>query len=963
MSTTRWTLVAVLMLGGGRVLAGPYDPALRFLTHRTPHFQIHYHQGEDALVLRLASIAEATHVRLSSAWGLPANRTTHVVLVDQTDLPNGSATVVPWNAIVIYPVPPSGAATIGNTDDWLEYVFTHEYAHILHLDRSRGWARLARGLFGRSVIAFPNLTLPLWQIEGIATLAESEDGAGRLHAGDFREVVDASARAGRFEPLDRINGGLVDWPSGQGWYAYGARFHQYLVRTYGPEKLRDLADRTAGRLPFLTAGAFRRVYGKSLGRLWAEFRQSAATAAAGDTPSSARAITRVGFLVDGPREAPDGSIYFTATDAHRFPGIYRLTAGRSRPERVVSRYGGDHVSVTARDVLFDQLEIVRGAALVSDLYLYDLTTGGTRRLTREARLSEADRSPDGGRIAAVQVTAGARQLVVLDATALLAASRATGMHALPVIARDVRDGVVYATPRWSPDGRLIAVERRRRNGPSTIVVLDGGTLRQISKVEASAGGRVVNPAWSANGASLFFAASDGDAPFEIRAVDLGPGGRITTPRLVLRVPGGARAPLPRRDGRLVFVGYTSAGHDLFEVERVEDQPADDERQPEQPLQPAQPAQPAQPIQPTPYRPFPTFVPRGWLPAVESRDDRLRLGGSVVGIDVLARHVVWASATWAVTTGDVAADLAPRARPDWDAAYTYQRWQPAFYVAAQDRTSLFDAVTSSGSRVPVAQREQTLDVGAWRPFRRVRWAQTALAAYHVERLTTDTPAMSDARTRAGVRAAWTFTSARRYGYSISQEDGVTMAVTGELIRPGFGADARSDALTADVRAYLPLGAPHAVLAARAALAASTGDDDVQRRFRLGGSDGNPSAGAFGSDAISLLRGFQDDVFVGDRVALVNVEARVPLLSVQRGWGTWPLFVRTIHAAAFTDIGHAWDGTPRWADRKIGYGVELSADVVAGFGLPLTWTAGIGWARDGAKTVPNAREFYFRVGRSF
>jgi hemolysin activation/secretion protein len=325
--------------------------------------------------------------------------------------------------------------------------------------------------------------------------------------------------------------------------------------------------------------------------------------------------------------------------------------------------------------------------------------------------------------------------------------------------------------------------------------------------------------------------------------------------------------------------------------------------------------------------------------------------------------VWATATWAVTTGSIAANLAPRARPDWDAAYTYQRWQPAFYAAAQDRTSLFDAVTSSGSLVPVAQREQTVDVGLWRPFRRVRWTHTALVAYHVERLNTDTPATSDARTRAGVRTAWTFNSARRYGYSVSQEDGVTMAVTGELIRPGLGADARSDALTADVRAYLPLGVPHAVLAARAALAASTGDGAVRRRFRLGGSDGNPSAGAFGSDAISLLRGFQDDVFVGDRVALVNLEARVPLLSVQRGWGTWPLFLRTIHAAAFTDIGHAWTDTPRWADRKIGYGVELSADVVAGFGLPLTWTAGMGWGHDGAKTIPNAREFYFRVGRSF
>ncbi len=56
---------------------------------------------------------------------------------------------------------------------------------------------------------------------------------------------------------------------------------------------------------------------------------------------------------------------------HRFPGIYRMKPGAAGPERVVSRYGGDHLSVTARDILFDQLEVVRGAALLSDLYLHE----------------------------------------------------------------------------------------------------------------------------------------------------------------------------------------------------------------------------------------------------------------------------------------------------------------------------------------------------------------------------------------------------------------------------------------------------------------------------------------------------------------------------------------------------------------------------------------------------------------
>ena len=952
------------LAGGAAAAAGPFDPALRFFTLVTPHFRIHYHAGEEALAARLASIAERTHVRLAAVWGAPRGTVTDVVLADQWDLSSGTASIVPRNQIVISPVPPSGASSIGNTDDWLDYVFTHEYAHVLHLDRSRGWARAARAVFGRTEVAFPNLSLPLWQIEGLATLAETGADDGRLHDGDFLEIVDAAARRRRLEPLDRVSGGLVDWPSGHGWYAYGARFHQYLLHTYGQGRLRALNDRTAGRLPFLTSGAFRDVFGKPLDALWRDFQVDVA-AHPGPAHPRADRLTTMGFVVAGPRQAADGSLYFTASDPRRFPGIYRLGPGEATPERVVSRYGGSSLSLHGSRVLFDQLEIVRGAALVSDLYVHDTGTGATRQLSRHARLLEADLSPGGDRIVAVQLSAGARGLVVLDADPLLNAPAPARAHSLPVVARAGGPDEVIATPRWSPDGRLVAVERRRRGGPSTVALLDARTLRTRAELAAPDGARYTQPAFSPDGTTLYFAASLQGQPFQIVSVGLGPGGRITAARPVVTVAGGARSPLPTRQGRIVFVGYGTEGFDLYEAPVLETPP--DASPPQAPGGPPElddgpgGAGPDSRLdRASRYTPWPGVLPTGWLPLIEHRDDRLRLGGMFVAADVLSRHVVSARATWAVS--GAGHDGAPASRPDWSAAYRYERWQPSFYVFAEDRTTLFEAVTSGGPQ-PVAQRERTVDAGVWRAFRRVRHAQTALAAFHVERLTQHTPVARASLSRAGVRAGWTLTSAQRYGYSISQQDGVTLAVTGEMLRPALGSDGRSDAVTVDARAYLPLGLPHAVLAARAALAAASGDAVVRRRYRLGGVTGNPSAGAFGSDAVSLMRGFTDRVFVGDRVALVNLEARVPLWSIQRGWGTWPLFVRTLHAAGFADVGHAWSGSADWGDRKIGYGIEVSADVVAGFGLPLTWTAGMGWGRDGAGALPPTRAVYVRAGRSF
>jgi hypothetical protein len=174
---------------------------------------IYFHQGEDRLAQRLAVIAEETWRALQQPLAVAPPRRTHVVLADQTDLANGYATPLPYDTIVLYTVWPPGADF--NVEDWLRLVLTHEFTHIVHLDRSEGWARAVRSIFGRTPIAFPNLFLPAWQIEGLATYEESAiTGSGRLHAGDFRAIVEEAAREERLEPLDRTNGGLTDWPGG-----------------------------------------------------------------------------------------------------------------------------------------------------------------------------------------------------------------------------------------------------------------------------------------------------------------------------------------------------------------------------------------------------------------------------------------------------------------------------------------------------------------------------------------------------------------------------------------------------------------------------------------------------------------------------------------------------------------------------------------------------------------------------
>ena len=949
-----------------------YDPSLRFRSVTTPHFVIHYHQGEETLALRLSLIAERVHTDLTARMQHAPGGRTHIVLVDQADDPNGWATPVPYNLIEITAVPPAGAEAIGNTSEWLRLVFTHEYAHVIHLDQSRGWAALARGVFGRAPFAFPNLTSPLWHIEGLATFEESHAGEGRLAAGDFQAVVAEAARAGAFEPLDRVSGGLADWPAGIGSYAYGGYFHDYLARRFGEDKLAELSRRTAGRLPYFGATAFRTVYGASLGSLWRDFsrdfpRHEAARPGAAAGPSPVR-LTHHGYLVSGPRFDRDGSIVYSRRDAHGFPSLDRMSRDGRTPRTLATRYGGEQIGLSDDAVYFDQLEVRASVALSSDVYRLDRRTGAVRRLTAGARLTDVDVSADGRRVAAVHLSGGARMLVVIDREQIEAGRGAFDKVAL----EPTTDApLVFASPRWSPDGRHVAVERRARGGPSQIVVVDPDTRVQ-TVVATSASGRNVTPAWTPDGRALLFASDRSGGPFDLYRVTLEPTENGVTPASLERLTetaGGAKAPDVSPDGRtVVFVGYTIDGYDLFSMPLALTRPASPAREADAPAaaSPALPvdAPPAGQVRTGPYRPWSTLFPRAWLPVIETGDHETRVGAAMAGADALGYHAWAATATWSVARETRVEPVSPGARPDLLLAYAYDRWRPTVFTQYADETTpLLIRDEADGGRLPLALRERSVDVGVLVPFRRVRWSQSALAFWRREHSVVSGPSTAGEFDRGALRLGWMVNTARRYGYSISPEDGVAAGGALELTRRGLGGDGNAELFRADTRAFLPLGRRHGVLALRASGAASRGDAIVRRTLRLGGHGTDGGVLSFEEDASSLLRGFPADTFLGTNVVLGNAEYRVPLAWIERGIGTWPLFLRAVHVTGFLDAGQAWTGRFTAADAKLSWGVEAGADVTAGYALPFTWIVGVGWGRDLSNEVADNREIYIRIGRGF
>jgi WD40-like Beta Propeller Repeat/Omp85 superfamily domain len=984
-------LTAALLAGGRAASAASrYDPGLRFRTLPTAHFLIYFHQGEEAVAQRFAVIAESVHQELTTRLrAIPAGRT-HVILVDQNDVSNGWATPLPYDTIEISITPPAPRSLIGNTDDWVRLAFAHEYTHILQLDRARGYASVLRHVFGRSPISFPNLFLPPWQIEGLATYEESlTTGRGRLAARDFALLVDHAARQRQALPLDRASADFDNWPGGNTPYAYGGFFQQYLAERFGDEKLGELSARTAGRFYFLSSPAFKQTFGRSLGDLWRDFERARAERAPAGSAETGRRLTTQGFVVAGPRFVQSAAgrpeIVFSSRTADDFPALMRVDLdGGAR--RLAPRYYGEQLGVSGSAAVFDQIDLSRSVALRSDLYLIDLVSRGVSRFTTGARFTDSAVSPAGAAIACVRLTDGERHLVVFDLPAGAwpgdIARLRTALTATPRL-QMAEPGVEYSSPRWSPDGRTLAASRRLRGGASQIVTVDA-TTRDVRVLVSSEDARNVTPAWTPDGSTIVFASDRGGGPFNLYAVDAGPGD-VATGRAILQVTGsasGATYPDVSPDGRLLaYVGYTVAGYDVFVTPfdrstwraTVTDSgtpspdqqpPTNDQRLPTNDQRPPTNDQrlPTNDQRPTTkYRPWPTLLPRYWIPAFDTADQQLKLGAATSGSDVLGRHVYAATVLFHVA-GEAGAPGSPRY--DWAAGYTYDRWRPAFFADASDRTHFLRTVQlRSGPIVPADLRDENAEAGVLVPDAHVRYQQAFTASVNFQRQILNAGGIARAQAdRHAVRLAWFLNSAKLYPYSISREQGATVGVTAEMVRTALGADANANAATVDGRAYVRLGGRHRILAVRGALGAASGDERTERVFYLGGNGPNASPIDFGSDALNLLRGFGQNEFAGTRIAIANLEYRVPLVRVERGVGTWPLFLRTLHAAAFMDFGKTWTAAFSRQPFARSVGAEVAADIRLGYELGVTAAAGIAWPHD-AGGVTRPAVAYVRVGHAF
>ncbi len=967
-------LAAVAVLALAPTALAYSDPDYDWWTVETPHFRVHYDRPIEPVATRVASLAEKIHVRISQSLGYTPTQVTEIVLTDDAEDANGSATALPLNTIRLYVSAPSDLSTIGDYDDWYTELVTHEYTHIAHTDNISGVPAIVNAVLGKTLA--PNQVQPRWILEGLAVVSESEHtSAGRIRSNLFDMYLRADVLAGRIAGLDQVSSDAYRWPQGNLWYLYGSRFLSWITGLYGPNTMRAVAaEYGATIIPWGINRSIRKVTGRTYVDLYDGFKEylqrlyaEQMRAVEGRGLREGTRLTRHGRNVYYPRFAPRAAgagagagaeeIVYYRDDSDARPGLYRFSldtvhpqtpaAGDRREELVARALGPTAAAFTpGGDVLFNSLVPFKNYYFRNDLFR--LQHGETspqgdesarRRLTEGRRANFPDVSPDGRRVTFTVDVRGTSFLEIAD----LAPDGA--ITAVRDLVPSGRWEQAY-TPRFSPDGRQVAYSVWVAGGFRDVRVVDVATGRFYDVTHDRA--LDMTPTWSPDGKTLYFT-SDRSGIFNVYAYDLA----ARTFAQVTNVRTGAFMPAVSADGKtLVYSGYTTYGHDLYVM----------------PLDPARflPALTAAierpdpatepedvPLRLHPYNPLPTVAPRNYLLSLKPGNygpnavSFTASGGDVVGI-----HGV--SATITVEPNAPAPDLA--------LSYSYGRLPVdlglSFFYSVVPRTSTVD-----NQSVPYNEMDVGMTTSVAYTHQEAFASHSIGLSFSVANFTGAPSLGSGLEPYAPVPVvpASGNVDIVHVGYGYSNIEGsldASGAVRGFAVSLGFdyaspytGSSFTVRNFNAVMQGYLSMPWPgHQTLALRAGGAVSGGSYPRNGAYYVGGYDiadnSLPSSvlsGVFNGSFV--LRGYPPGVYSGSEYVLGNAEYRFPIAFPDHGISTLPLYLRRLDGNVFVDYGGAFDNLDLQAIRFFHHGALIDSDQLhASLGAELWFGLTFGYVLD-------------------
>jgi len=925
------TLVASLLAG---TLCGSAraenDPALERWTLETKHFRITYDTALEPVAVRLARLAEGIHERLRGPLGRTPDEVTEILLTDYTDSANGSAIAVPYNQIELYVTAPGDLSPLADYDDWYLSLLTHEYTHILHTDNISGVPSVLNAIVGKRLA--PNQLQPRWLLEGLAVVMESDQSTGgRIRSSLFDAYLRADVLDDHIAGLDTISSDAQRWPQGNLWYLYGSRFLHWIGEVYGRDVLRALAtDYGATLVPLGINRAIRRETGRTYEQLYEGFKDHLRRTYGEEIARVAKRGLREGRRVtfDGreayypqfvpKRASSDGAtgeeLAYFRSDFNARPGIYRLDLGRSEapaPPELLARANAESPFAFAPngDLVFSSVVPYKNIYYRSELFRLPAGKQATdgreawrKTLTEGLRATAPALSPDGSRLAFTVNAQGSTSLTIADVTP----DGGLGTpRTLPIGAQ--RFDQVY-TPVFSPDGTRLAFSRFARGGFRDVAILDLDSKRVTAVTHDRA--LDTNPAWSPDGTRLYFA-SDRSGIFNIHEYRTDDGSL----RQVTNVKTLATMPAVSHDGHtLAYVGYTSAGFDLFvmplEPTRYLEAVAAPNKRPAPFEDPA-----TVPFTKRRYRPLETLRPRSY----GFEFGQGNFGATALTLSVNGSDIAGHSAFGARVLADFGAP-----GPQASVAYEYTRMPFDVGVQLGNRFSPRKGYRIGGTTPDYIERSYSLRTSL--AYRRPGEfaSQSFGVSYTASLVDSDLPVAGlalDPLAEVTVLPRRGLLGTVHVGYGVGRVEGALDTpgpARGFSLSVGVDVSDRATGSTDSLyeanysaAAYVPMPfGKNNVLALRSAGGVSTGSFARRGLYYVGGYNltDNSVLDTITSGTYSgafVLRGYPASAYSGSTYTLQTAELRFPLAVPDRGLSTLPLYLRRIDGNLYLDFGGAFD----------------------------------------------------------
>jgi len=507
-----------------------------------------------------------------------------VLLKDFTDSGNAAARSAPNNAIAVDIAPLSRTFETFTSSERIYMLMNHELVHVVTMDQfARQDARWRKVFAGKlnpeaehpetllySYLTVPRVTVPRWYLEGSAVFMETwmAGGIGRAQGAYDEMVFRAMVRDGAHfhDPLGLVSVGVKqDFQVGVNAYLYGTRFISWCALQYSPQKVLDWFKRVDGTARYY-ADHFEQVFGLPLDDAWQQW----IAWEKGFQAANLEAVKRYPITPAQPVTAvPLGSISRAFVDEQK--GVLYSAV---RQPGVLAHLG--EISLT--DGSIQRLEDIKGPALykvtslvhvpqsnllvyttdnnlIRDLVAYDLASGDSRLLQKDARIGDLALAAPDASLYGIRHQNGLATLVRLPPPY----ERWTQVHTFPY-GTDVYDIDV------SPDGALLSasvggIDGKQRLAVFEIEKLAAGTAAPVAQFDfgtAVPEGFVFSPDGRYLFGSSYYTGVSNIFRYELKTRQL---------EMVTNTDTGLFRPVLLAGGNVIAFAYTGAGFQPVVVEQ------------------------------------------------------------------------------------------------------------------------------------------------------------------------------------------------------------------------------------------------------------------------------------------------------------------------------------------------------------------------------------------------------------